>query len=367
MSEIRVDSIRNQAGTGAPSFPNGLSVTGVVTATSFVGNGSQLTGISVGTTASYSNTSGIASALTSTANVNTSGIITASTFSGTWNGVGIGTTYGGTGTTTYTSGDILYASATNTLSKLSIGSNGQVLTVSAGQPAWSAAAGGGGSGSGLGLFNTGIGSASGYLVTTTLANAVAVPSTAGNRYVIHSIQISNITSSTPADITGDFSGTNYSGGIKFANTIPVQAGTAIELLKKPKILNPSDSIRLQSSLVNNLHATITYETTATTSYFGTGVGITTTAYTDLYTASANAVVESVLLTNTQGVSDVKATVAWTDGSNNIVGYYVYELVVPADATVEVLEAPKFLQSGYKVRVLANVANRLSAIIAGKTV
>ena len=38
MSEIRVGSIINEAGTGAPTFPNGASVTGTITATSFVGS-----------------------------------------------------------------------------------------------------------------------------------------------------------------------------------------------------------------------------------------------------------------------------------------------------------------------------------------
>jgi len=38
MSTLRADIIRNRAGTGAPSFPNGAVVTGVVTATSFDGN-----------------------------------------------------------------------------------------------------------------------------------------------------------------------------------------------------------------------------------------------------------------------------------------------------------------------------------------
>ena len=45
-------------------------------------------------------------------------------------------TSGGTGTGTYATGDILYASAANTLSKLNIGSTGQLLTVTAGVPAW---------------------------------------------------------------------------------------------------------------------------------------------------------------------------------------------------------------------------------------
>ena len=57
---------------------------------------------------------------------------------GIWNGSAIGPTYGGTGQTTYTTGDILYASAANTLSKLAIGSNTQVLTVVSGAPVWAA-------------------------------------------------------------------------------------------------------------------------------------------------------------------------------------------------------------------------------------
>jgi len=47
-------------------------------------------------------------------------------------------TRGGTGQTTYTTGDTLYASAADTLSKLPIGTSGQVLTVVAGIPAWAA-------------------------------------------------------------------------------------------------------------------------------------------------------------------------------------------------------------------------------------
>ena len=53
------------------------------------------------------------------------------------------TTSGGTNITTYTTGDILYASATNVLSKLAAGSNTNVLTLTAGVPAWTAPAGGG--------------------------------------------------------------------------------------------------------------------------------------------------------------------------------------------------------------------------------
>lgn len=56
--------------------------------------------------------------------------------SGTWNASTITETHGGTNQTSYTTGDVLYASASNTLSKLPIGSNGNYLTITAGTPAW---------------------------------------------------------------------------------------------------------------------------------------------------------------------------------------------------------------------------------------
>ena len=48
-------------------------------------------------------------------------------------------TNGGTGQATYTTGDILYSSASNTLAKLAAGTNGQILTLASGIPSWAAA------------------------------------------------------------------------------------------------------------------------------------------------------------------------------------------------------------------------------------
>jgi hypothetical protein len=56
---------------------------------------------------------------------------------GTWNATTIGTTKGGTGLTSYATGDILYANGTNSLAKLTIGANGKVLQVNgSGVPVW---------------------------------------------------------------------------------------------------------------------------------------------------------------------------------------------------------------------------------------
>ena len=61
---------------------------------------------------------------------------------------------GGTNQSTYSTGDIIYASAANTLSKLAAGADNLVLKLSGGVPTWATDATGGGGGSGLFATNT---------------------------------------------------------------------------------------------------------------------------------------------------------------------------------------------------------------------
>jgi hypothetical protein len=240
-----------------------------------------------------------------------------------------------------------------------------IATVDANTVATLQAAGLGGGGSGL--FNTSISSATGYAITTSMATAYTAAATAGKTYIVHSIHITNIDGTNSADVSGQFSGTTYAN-TSFAHTVPVPAGSSVEMLKKPKVLQPDDLIQLEASAASDLHATVIIEEVDGTELFGKGVDITASAtFTDLHTATANSVLESVLLSNDDGVNDLKARVVWTDGSDAIQGYFAYDLIVPADATIEVLEQPKFLPSGFKIRVYSNVADRLEAMIAGKTV
>lgn len=220
--------------------------------------------------------------------------------------------------------------------------------------------GGGGGGGGSGQFNTGISSAIGYPVTTSMATAY----TATDAVVVHSVHITNIDGTSSADISGQM----YAGAYSIAHTVPVPAGSSVEMLKQPKVLNTGETLQLQASATGDLHATISLEPqTGSSAFIGVGTDITAAAtYTDLYTASADTVLQGILLANDDGANDVKATVVWTDSGNTIVGYFAYEMVIPADATVEILEQPKFLPSGYKVRVQANQADRLEAILSAKT-
>jgi hypothetical protein len=63
-------------------------------------------------------------------------VTTTGTLALTYSGTALPEANGGTAQTTYTTGDLLYASGSNTLAKLAVGTTGQVLKVTAGAPAW---------------------------------------------------------------------------------------------------------------------------------------------------------------------------------------------------------------------------------------
>ena len=98
-----------------------------VTNTSIAINGNQITSGTIGSaylSGSYTGITGV-------------GTLTV----GTWNATTIEVGYGGTGLTSYTSGDTLYASGTTTLSKLAIGASTYIMTSSGSAPQWSAPSG----------------------------------------------------------------------------------------------------------------------------------------------------------------------------------------------------------------------------------
>jgi len=216
---------------------------------------------------------------------------------------------------------------------------------------------------GSGQFNTSLTGATAYAVTTSMATALTANASSSYRTVIHSIHVANI-SGSEVTVSGEMQ-----SSFSFAHTIPIPAGSAVELLKQPKVLGASETIELQASANSALQATIIAEQKEDTDLWDAQVDITSAAtWTDLYTSTSNpSVVQSILLANDDGTNDVKARVVWTNGSDTIQAYLCYDLVVPAASTVELCEQPKYLASGYKLRVYANVADRLEVTASGKQI
>ena len=130
-------------------------------------------------------------------------------------------TAGGTGQTTYATGDILYASATNTLSKLAAGSNGQVLTLAGGVPTWAASTGGVTS---FSAGTTGFTPSTGTTGAITLAGTLSVANggTGQTTYTDGQLLIGNTTGNTltKATLTAGtgISITNGTGSITIASS-----------------------------------------------------------------------------------------------------------------------------------------------------
>lgn len=166
-------------------------------------------------------------------NVITSSLTSVGTITtGTWNGTTIAIANGGTGHTTAaaaynalspmtTTGDLEYESATNTASRLAIGTTGQVLTVVGGVPAWANATSSGGT-----VTSVSVVSANG------LAGTVATPTT------------------TPA-ITLSTTVTGVLQGNGTAISAATTTGTgAVVLATSPSLISPSLDTPTSLTLTN---------------------------------------------------------------------------------------------------------------------
>ena len=116
-----------------------------------------------------------------TSNITTLGTIT----TGTWTGTAVAETKGGTNQTTYATGDILYASGSNTLTKLNAGSNTNVLTLAGGVPTWAAPS------SGSDTPWTEVHNFAGYYYDMTVQTKPGNPSANNARFYVKEIDSNN--------------------------------------------------------------------------------------------------------------------------------------------------------------------------------
>ncbi|MEK7503894.1 MAG: hypothetical protein AAB550_00095, partial [Patescibacteria group bacterium] len=129
---------------------------------------------------------------------------------------------GGTNQSTYTTGDILYSSATNTLSKLAIGSTDQMMVVSSGGvPSWTSNPGAGGTGV-FGYWQRAAGALA--PANTTDDFLVGGTSTASAKFAVVSGS-GNITSAGTLTLPNSNTLTGQAGNLQFSQGISVGGGT----------------------------------------------------------------------------------------------------------------------------------------------
>ena len=221
-------------------------------------------------------------------------------------------------------------------------------------------------------FNVGITSIISTQLTGVGSNVLTLPSTAGKRYIIHSINASNVAAgNTDVNVIGAF---DISGGERsyFAYNIPVPTGTSIELLKQPQVLNPSDVIVMRGTDYHRVGSDdvvqvyISYEVKDNTNYFGVGVGtvgITATDPTTIYTSTSNpSVIQSIRLVNRTDSGGYPVSVTITSGVTTT--YLIDDLIVPKYGSVEILDTPKALTTNDTIQVIVDQTETIDVQVSG---
>jgi len=297
--------------------------------------------------------------------------------------------------------NVVADTTTDTLT-LVAGSNMTITTDDATDSITFASSGGGGGGSGTydtGIttsvyvsINGGIGTAQAGLSTIAANNdifigpgiALTFPTTSGKSYVIESIHVTNIYN----DDLYFTSRHDFNGGenVPTAQRVVVPYQGSLELLEEPIIANPSDELRFQAfagvgttatGINNGLDSFIVYSEKTDTDYIGTGATIAIPAGTELFTSTTNpSVLQSIRLCNYDLNIDVDASVSiYRGGSVGGIlttgvrmGYLVYNLTIPKNSVVEILERPKYLATNDTVVVGVagtTLTDSLSATLSGK--
>ena len=291
-----------------------------------------------------------------------------------------------------------YGDASN-VAQVVVDANGRITGIS--NVAISGAGGGGG---GSGTFDTGIttsiyvsvnggiGTAQAGLTTVAANNDIFIgpdasftfPATAGKSYVIESIHVTNIYN-TNLYFTSRH---DFNGGKNVPTTqrvvVPYQG--SLELLEEPIIAKPSDVLSFQAlngvgttatGVNNGLDSFIIYSEKTDTDYIGTGVTVSTPAGTEMFTSNTNpSVIQSLRLCNYDLSVDVDASVSiYRGGSVGGIlttgvrqGYLVYNMTIPKNSVIEVLERPKYLAANDTIVVGiagTTLTDSLSATLSGK--
>jgi hypothetical protein len=138
---------------------------------------------------------------------------------------------GGTGQTAIATGDILYGSATNVLSRRAAGTNGQVLTLSGGLPVWATPAGGG-SGTVTNFIFTNQNGFTGTVSTSTSTPTLVLSTTLNGLLRGNGTALVTGQANLASEVTGTLPTTNGGTGLATIATGDILYGSATNVLSR---------------------------------------------------------------------------------------------------------------------------------------
>ena len=182
------------------------------------------------------------------------------------------------------------------------------------------------------------------------------------------------TGNTEVNFIGAF---DFNGGERsyFAYNIPIPTGMAIELLKQPQVLNPSDKITIRSTdydrngLDDSVEVYISYQEKESTDYFGTGLGaagLAATTPTTIYTSSTYpSVIQSIRLVNTTDAGAKTISVSVNTGVKTT--YLVDNLIVPKYGSIEILDSLKRIEIDDVIQIELDEASSIDVQLSAKKI
>jgi hypothetical protein len=211
------------------------------------------------------------------------------------------------------------------------------------------------------LFNTAINYAKDYNVTATMSTALTMPSTPTNdRYVLRSMHVTNISDS----VAFVSSNVLYSGGntAYLGSLIPVPVGSVVEFMDRAQLMQPGDKINIQGFNASQvatsglLSSYFTYESVANDpTYVGAGstLALSNTSIQIIHADQSDTVIESLKVINLKSYSiPIKVFFAYANATPK--AYMAYNMQVPPNTSIELLQSPKLIYLNDKV--FANYAN-----------
>ena len=224
-------------------------------------------------------------------------------------------------------------------------------------------------------FNTGITSAVSATLTGIGTTVLTLPATSGKQYIVYSIHASNVaTGNTEVNVIGAF---DYNGGERtyFGYNVPIPTGTAVEMLKQPHVLNPSDIITMRSTDYTRagtddiVEVYITYQERTSSNYFGVGLGTVGIGFTTpigIHTATTYpSIIESINLVNRTDTGAYPVSITVTSGV--VTTYLVDNLIVPKYGAVEILDTPKRLNVNDVLSIQVDQTETIDVQVSGKKV